>query len=70
MSAKPLLPIDEVFKLFAWAGALFYGGIVFDLFGCPALVGEIIVGMLLGPHVAALFSDEMVYALKIAGQAG
>ena len=42
-----LLPVDEVYKLFAFCGALYYGGVLFDLLGCPALVGEIVVGMVL-----------------------
>ena len=70
MAATLLLPIDEVYKLFAFCGALYYGGMAVDLVGCPALVGEIIVGMLLGPEVADMFSDEMVAAIKVAGQAG
>lgn len=41
-----------------------------DALGCPALLGEIVVGMLLGPHVGKLFSPELVASLKVAGQAG
>lgn len=65
-----LLPVGEVYKIFAFCGALYYGGLAFDLIGCPALVGEIVVGMLLGPDVANIFSSELVVALMVAGQAG
>ena len=68
--ATLLLPIGEVYKLFAFCGALYYGGLIVDLLGCPALVGEIVVGMLLGPDVASLFAPEVDFALKVAGQAG
>lgn len=68
--ATLLLPVGEVYRLFAFCGALYYGGIAFDVIGCPALVGEIVIGMALGPYAAKLFSAELVGALKIAGQAG
>lgn len=73
MAAAPstlLLPVGEVYKLFAFCGALYYGGVAFDVLGCPALVGEIVMGMVLGPYAGELFSNELVSALKIAGQAG
>ena len=46
----------------------FSGGQAFDLLGCPALVGEIIVGMLLGPEApgGGLLQGETVEALKAA----
>ena len=65
-----LTPVGEVYKLFAFFGALYYGGEALDFIGCPALVGEIFVGMLLGPDVAELFSHSMVASLITMGQAG
>ena len=65
-----LTPIGQVYWLFAFAGALYYGGLAFDLVGCPALVGEIVVGMVLGPDVADMFSADMVSSLITVGQAG
>ena len=49
-----LVPVVEVYRLFAFVGALYYGGAAFDAVGCPALVGELVVGMLLGPHAGDL----------------
>ncbi|KAL1507356.1 hypothetical protein AB1Y20_008202 [Prymnesium parvum] len=65
-----LLPVAEVYKLFAFSGALYYGGAAFDALGCPALVGEILVGMLLGPQAAEFLSADLVASLQVAGQAG
>jgi Kef-type K+ transport system membrane component KefB len=38
-----LLPVGEVYKLVAFGGALYFGGLGVDLLGCPALVGEILI---------------------------
>ena len=65
-----LLPVAPLYRLVAFFGALYYSGNVVDLLGCPALVGEIVAGMLLGPDVADLLPPTVVDALKIAGQAG
>ena len=59
-----------MYRLFTFCGALYYGGLFVELFGCPALVGEILVGMTLGPEAGDLLAPELVEALKIAGQAG
>ena len=65
-----LVPVGQVYRLFTFACALYYGGVAFDFVGCPALVGELVVGMVLGPHAAKLLSHELVEALKVAGLAG
>ena len=65
-----LLPVGQVYRLFTFACALYYGGVAFDYVGCPALVGELVMGMVLGPHAAKLLSHELVEALKVAGLAG
>ena len=61
------LPVALLIVFVAF-GALYYSGNVVDLLGCPALVGEIVAGMLLGPDVADLLPPTVVDALKIAGQ--
>ena len=65
-----LTPVDEVYRVFLFAFCLWLAGICVDRIGCPALVGELLVGMALGPHGADLLAVSTSQALSVAGQAG
>jgi Kef-type K+ transport system membrane component KefB len=59
--AEPLLL--ELFAIFVWAKVF---GEVFEQLGLPAVVGEILAGVILGPH-AAKFVNPGTTTLSIAG---
>lgn len=61
---------SPLLALIAYAASLYYVGLVAERLSCPALVGEILVGMVLGPHGAKLLPAELVSALSVAGQVG
>ena len=60
---------DEL-RLVAFVAALWSAGAAADAVRCPSLIGELIVGMLLGPHGARLLPDDVARALQVAGQVG
>ena len=55
----------ELFAIFVWAKIF---GEVFERLSLPAVIGEILAGVVLGPHAASLISpDENVFALAEIG---
>jgi len=55
----------ELFAIFVWAKIF---GEVFERLSLPAVIGEILAGVVLGPHAAGLISpDENVFALAEIG---
>ena len=59
-----------VLSLIAYGAALWLGGEIAHALGCPALVGEIVTGMALGPHAGRLLPAELASAVVTAGQVG
>jgi len=64
-----LFDFDDTFQLVVFIGAVWLGGKVFTGLRCPSYVGEILVGMLLGPHNSESFVPQK-QGLMLAGELG
>ena len=64
------MSLGVVLELVAYVCALYFAGLFAERLSCPALVGEILIGMALGPHGGKLLRDDVASALSIAGQIG
>ena len=53
-----------------FAAAVYFMGQLADLLRCPGLLGELLAGVILGPHGLSLLSPAMVESLKTAGEIG
>jgi hypothetical protein len=61
---------SAVLALIGYGAALWLGGEIANAMGCPALVGEIVTGMALGPHGGRLLPADLASAAVTAGQIG
>ena len=62
--------MQDALALIGFAAALYFLGQLAERLLCPALLGELLAGVLLGPHGLALLSADMAAALKVAGEVG
>lgn len=61
---------EELYQLFIFITALYVVGKTFEKFGLPAVVGEIITGILLGPELLELAPNAHVHTIMLLGECG
>ena len=64
------MALTEVLQLTGFIATLWLGGGLANRLRCPALIGELLAGMALGPNGAALLSPAMAASLVVAGKCG
>ena len=62
--------MQDALALIGFAAAVYFLGQLADLLRCPGLLGELLAGVILGPHGLSLLSPAMVESLKTAGEIG
>jgi len=60
----------HLYNTMAFVAILWFAGKLFTKFGMPALVGEIVLGIILGPHLINLPGDEGSDFLIVIGEIG
>jgi Kef-type K+ transport system membrane component KefB len=62
--------MQDVLALVGFVAAVYLVGQAAELLRCPGLLGELLAGVILGPHGLQLLSAEMAGSLKTAGELG
>ena len=62
--------MQDVLALVGFVAAVYLVGQAAELLRCPGLLGELLAGVILGPHGLQLLSADMAGSLKTAGELG
>ena len=62
--------MQDILALIGFVAAVYLLGQAAELLRCPGLLGELLAGVILGPHGLQLLSAEMAGSLKTAGELG